>query len=87
MLSRTALSAFFTLKGRPAILSIMSQDTANMTHSCGLEELEGLIERVTFHSPESGFCVLRIKIRGNRDPVTVIRKDVFSQISSYLEGE
>jgi len=42
--------------GRPAILSIMSQDTANMTHSCGLEELEGLIERVTFHSPESGFC-------------------------------
>ena len=72
MLSRAALSAFFTLKDRAAILPIMSQDMANTTHSQGLEEMEGLIERVTFHSPESGFCVLRIKVRGNRDHVTVV---------------
>ena len=63
---------FFTLQDRAAILSIMSQDTANTTRSTGLEELEGLIERVTFHSPESGFCVLRVKVRGNRDQVTVL---------------
>ena len=32
----------------------------------------GAIERVTFHSEESGFCVLRVKARGRRDLVTVV---------------
>jgi exodeoxyribonuclease V alpha subunit len=36
------------------------------------EVLSGLIERVTFHSPESGFCVLRVKARGHRDLVSVV---------------
>ena len=36
------------------------------------EVLAGSIERVTFHNPSNGFCVLRIKARGQRDLVTVI---------------
>ena len=36
------------------------------------EILAGLVERVTFHNPENGFCVLRTKARGHRDLVTVI---------------
>lgn len=36
------------------------------------EVLAGLVERVTFHSQESGFCVLRLKARGHRDLVTTI---------------
>ena len=36
------------------------------------EVLAGLVERVTFHNDESGFCVLRAKVRGHRDLVTVI---------------
>jgi exodeoxyribonuclease V alpha subunit len=36
------------------------------------EHLAGLIERVTFHSIDSGFCVLRVKVRGKRDLVTVV---------------
>ncbi|WP_432256746.1 SF1B family DNA helicase RecD2 [Limimaricola sp. AA108-03] len=36
------------------------------------EVLAGLVERVTFHSVESGFCVLRLKARGHRDLVTAI---------------
>jgi exodeoxyribonuclease V alpha subunit len=36
------------------------------------EILAGLIERVTFHNSENGFCVLRIKARGHRDLVTVV---------------
>lgn len=36
------------------------------------EVLVGLVERVTFHSQESGFCVLRVKARGHRDLVTTI---------------
>ncbi len=34
------------------------------------EVLAGLVERVTFHNAENGFCVLRVKARGHRDPVT-----------------
>ena len=36
------------------------------------EVLAGAVERVTFHSEESGFCVLRIKTRGRRELVTVV---------------
>ncbi len=32
----------------------------------------GLVERVTFHNAENGFCVLRAKARGHRDLVTVV---------------
>jgi exodeoxyribonuclease V alpha subunit len=34
--------------------------------------LAGLVERVTFHNSDNGFCVLRTKARGHRDLVTVI---------------
>ena len=36
------------------------------------EVLAGLVERVTFHNEESGFCVLRAKARGHRELVTVV---------------
>src|ERR1700694_5128000 len=36
------------------------------------EVLAGLVERVTFHNAENGFCVLRAKARGHRDFVTVV---------------
>jgi len=37
-----------------------------------VERIAGSVERVTFHSEESGFCVLRIKVKGKRDLVTVV---------------
>jgi exodeoxyribonuclease V alpha subunit len=36
------------------------------------EEISGLIERVTFHNEESGFCVLRVKTQGHREESTVV---------------
>src|SRR3977135_430082 len=36
------------------------------------EVLAGLVERVTFHNEENGFCVLRVKARGQRDLITVV---------------
>src|SRR5438132_9556652 len=36
------------------------------------EEISGLIERVTFHNDESGFCVLRVKTPGQREETTVV---------------
>jgi len=36
------------------------------------ESLSGLIERVTFFNEESGFAVLKIKVKGHRDLVTLV---------------
>ena len=37
-----------------------------------LEDLHGLVERVTFHSEATGFCVLQVKLRGRRELATVV---------------
>lgn len=36
------------------------------------DHLEGLIERVTYHSPDNGFCVLKVKAKGHKDLVAVL---------------
>src|SRR5947208_3140201 len=36
------------------------------------ESLSGLIERVTFFNEENGFAVLKVKVKGQREPVTVV---------------
>jgi exodeoxyribonuclease V alpha subunit len=36
------------------------------------EQLSGVIERITFHNEDTGYCVLRVRARGHRDPVTVV---------------
>ena len=48
----------------------MRQDTRQPELST--EPLQGLVERVTFHSEDTGFCVLQVKVRGRRDLVTVV---------------
>ncbi|HBA86135.1 MAG TPA: ATP-dependent RecD-like DNA helicase [Verrucomicrobia bacterium] len=49
----------------------MASGTSNRGNEA-LETLEGLVERVTFHSDESGFCVLKVKARGHRELVSVV---------------
>jgi hypothetical protein len=36
------------------------------------EVLAGLVERVTFHNADNGFCVLWVKARGHRELITVV---------------
>ncbi len=36
------------------------------------ETLSGLVERVVFHNPDSGFCVLRVKLAEEREPATMV---------------
>src|SRR6201992_3661080 len=43
-----------------------------MPESLTREVLAGLVEWVTFHNADNGFCVLRAKTRGHRDLVTVV---------------
>ena len=40
--------------------------------SAAVETLAGLVERVTFFNEENGFTVLKVKARGQREPVTVV---------------
>ncbi|HXM28720.1 MAG TPA: ATP-dependent RecD-like DNA helicase [Chthoniobacterales bacterium] len=34
--------------------------------------VSGLVERVTFHNPETGFAVMRVTVKGRREPLTVV---------------
>ncbi|SFN05498.1 YrrC family ATP-dependent DNA helicase [Nitrosomonas communis] len=50
-----------------------------------LEKLQGSVERVTFHSESSGFCVLRVKVKGQRELITVIGSAVSVTAGEYIE--
>ena len=50
------------------------------------ERLRGTVERVTFHSAESGFCVLRIKVRGQHDLVTLVGQAASVSAGEYVEA-
>jgi exodeoxyribonuclease V alpha subunit len=46
------------------------------------ETLSGVIERITFHNLDNGYCVLRVQARGHRDLVTVV-----GHLSQVIVGE
>ncbi|WP_395663583.1 ATP-dependent RecD-like DNA helicase [Aestuariivirga sp.] len=50
----------------------MSRNSAPQAQQAPQDVLAGIVERVTFHNDENGFCVLRVKARGHRDLVTVV---------------
>ena len=50
------------------------------------EVLAGLVDRVTFHNPENGFCVLRVKARGQRDLVTILGHAPMISAGEFIEA-
>jgi len=52
-----------------------------------LENLSGSIERVTFHSAESGFCVLKVKVEKQKDLLTVVGTAASVHAGLYIECE
>jgi exodeoxyribonuclease V alpha subunit len=46
------------------------------------DALSGQVERVTFHNEENGFCVLKVKVQGRKEPVTLL-----GTIPSVTAGE
>src|SRR5262249_416384 len=50
------------------------------------EVLGGLVDRVTFHNSENGFCVLRVKARGQRDLITVIRHPAMISAGEFVQA-
>jgi exodeoxyribonuclease V alpha subunit len=51
-----------------------------------LERLSGSVDRITFHSEATGFCVLRVKVRGHRDLVTVIGSAASVTVGEFVES-
>jgi exodeoxyribonuclease V alpha subunit len=50
------------------------------------EPLAGLVERVTFHNPDSGFCVLRIKVKGHHELVTLLGAAPSVAAGEYIQA-
>src|SRR5437870_4626827 len=50
------------------------------------EIMAGLVERVVFHNPESGFCVLRVAARGHREPVTIVGHAALISPGEFVEA-
>ena len=50
------------------------------------EVFAGLVERVTFHNEENGFCVLRVKARGKRDLVTVVGHAAVISAGEFIQA-
>jgi exodeoxyribonuclease V alpha subunit len=52
-----------------------------------MSSVTGLIERVTFHNEETGFCVVRVKVEGRRDLVTVVGRASSINAGEWLTAE
>src|SRR6266853_2625365 len=61
-------------------------ETSGSSSSSEREPLAGLVERVTFHNADNGFCVLRIKARGHRDLVTVLGAAPSIAAGEYIQA-
>src|ERR1700726_3490077 len=59
---------------------------ARTSAASSTEVLAGLVDRVTFHSSENGFCVLRVKARGQRDLITVIGHAVMISAGEFVQA-
>ena len=59
----------------------MNTATATLT----LARLSGSVERITFHNETNGFYVLRVKVKGQRDLVTVLANAASIGPGEYIE--
>jgi exodeoxyribonuclease V alpha subunit len=50
------------------------------------ETLNGFIERVTYHNPENGFAVLRVKVKGRDDLVCVVGSTTSVTAGEHVEA-
>jgi exodeoxyribonuclease V alpha subunit len=58
----------------------------NRTPASSTEVLAGVVDRVTFHNPDNGFCVLRVKARGQRDQITVLGHAAIISAGEFVQA-
>jgi exodeoxyribonuclease V alpha subunit len=56
------------------------------TTASSTEVLAGLVDRVTFHNPENGFCVLRVRARGQRDLITLVGHAAMISAGEFVQA-
>ena len=56
-----------------------------MTPQTQKEYLSGHIERITYHNKDNGFCILRVKIKGYKDLVTVTGNSPNVSVGEYIK--
>src|SRR5438046_10421829 len=59
---------------------------AQTSTASSTEVLAGLVDRVTFHNSENGFCVLRVKARGQRDLITLIGHAAMISAGEFVQA-
>jgi hypothetical protein len=59
---------------------------ARTSTASSTEVLAGLVDRVTFHNPENGLCVLRVKARGQRDLITVLGHAAMFSAGEFVQA-
>src|SRR5271169_2027460 len=69
-----------------ADLGVHHAAMARTSTASSTEVLAGLVDRVTFHNPESGFCVLRVKARGQRDLITVVGHAAMISAGEFVQA-
>ena len=57
-----------------------------MKASAPIEALAGVVERVIFHNGENGFCVLRVKARGQRDLITLLGHAAMVSAGEFVQA-
>lgn len=50
------------------------------------ETLNGFVERVTYHNPENGFAVLRVKVKGRDDLVSLVGSTTSVTAGEHVEA-
>ncbi len=50
------------------------------------EKLEGSVERVTFHNTENGYCVARLKVKGQKELVTLVGHSPSISAGEFVEA-
>jgi len=50
------------------------------------ETLNGVVERVTYHNPENGFAVLRVKVKGHNDLVSLVGSTTSVTAGEHVEA-
>jgi exodeoxyribonuclease V alpha subunit len=59
---------------------------ARTSTASSTEVLAGLVDRVTFHNSENGFCVLRVKARGKRDLITLVGHAAMISAGEFVQA-
>ena len=52
-----------------------------------MEKLTGTVERIVFHNPDSGWCVLKVRAKGRRRLLTVVGHSLFIVPGETIEAE